>query len=319
MQSVGNWQFGTNICLIAIEEARDIAMHEITRMSKRSVLMLAIASAAAAGFAMDVTAAVLIGSNPSNPPGFDDLKNKLLYSIVEAHLASIPIFFLIPVAYRAIFSYFPSSWLREYLSDRPRPEVPPEVEPNPQDDPRSLMASYCATAARMAERIYHRSGVYLWGGLIIAGFGLLVFFQRSRELQVIPPGSGAGDYVRYLVSLTPSVGILFFIELVAFYFLRQHRSSMDEYRYFDLIRRTREENLVILNMFRENTHETSTKDVLSAMNVYSHSSKLGKDETTEILEARRLQKDEMAIFEKLVDAVSKFKETVSFKKESERK
>jgi hypothetical protein len=51
------------------------------------------------------------------------------------------------------------------------------------------------------------------------------------------------------------------------------------------------------------------------MNVYSSAGKLGKDETTETLETRRMQKDEAIVFEKLVDAVGAFKEMVRSEKE----
>ena len=41
--------------------------------------------------------------------------------------------------------------------------------------------------------------------------------------------------------LLPGFGILFFIEFVAFFFLRQYRSAMDEFPVYDAIRRNREE------------------------------------------------------------------------------
>jgi len=55
---------------------------------------------------------------------------------------------------------------------------------------------------------------------------------------------------------------------------------MDEFRYHDAIRRSREESLVVLKLFAENPHEVPTKDVLSAMSIYSAAGKLGKGEAT---------------------------------------
>jgi hypothetical protein len=49
-----------------------------------------------------------------------------------------------------------------------------------------------------------------------------------------------------LLHTLPRFGILFFIETIAFFFLRQYRTAMDEYRYFEAIKRKREENFVLL-------------------------------------------------------------------------
>ncbi|MGD0430734.1 MAG: hypothetical protein ABSA58_06545 [Acetobacteraceae bacterium] len=61
-------------------------------------------------------------------------------------------------------------------------------------------------------------------------------------------------------------------------------------------------------VFAENQTEVATKDFLASMSIYSTAAKLGKDETTEILESRKMRKDEIVVFEKLVDALSAFKE-----------
>jgi hypothetical protein len=79
---------------------------------------------------------------------------------------------------------------------------------------------------------------------------------------------------------------------------------MDEFRYFEAVKRRREESLVILKMFAENSEIVATGDVIHAMNIYSDVGKLGKDETTEMLEARRLQRDEIVVVEKFIDAMS---------------
>ena len=60
----------------------------------------------------------------------------------------------------------------------------------------------------------------------------------------------APDYVERALVLLPCFGILFFIEFVAFFFLRQYRSAMDEFR---LLRRHSPQpggNLIILKNVR---------------------------------------------------------------------
>ncbi|HXP06308.1 MAG TPA: hypothetical protein VN808_19505 [Stellaceae bacterium] len=102
--------------------------------------------------------------------------------------------------------------------------------------------------------------------------------------------------------------IAFFIEFVALFFLRQHRAAMDDFRYYDGVRRHREENLVVLTMFAESGTIEPTADVIKAMAIYSGDQKLMQGETTEILESRRLQRDDIIVFEKLIEALGAVKE-----------
>ena len=146
-------------------------------------------------------------------------------------------------------------------------------------------------------RILFPAGGALTAAIVISFFGLAFFYVRTREV------STGGEYWDRIFGLLPGFGILFFIEFVAFFFLRQYRSAMDEFRYFDTIRRNREENLVVLKMFEENSNIVSTKEVLGAMSIYSTPGRLAKDETTDILESRKTYMDEGLIFERLVDAL----------------
>ncbi|MBS7811235.1 hypothetical protein [Roseococcus pinisoli] len=166
-------------------------------------------------------------------------------------------------------------------------------------DPRTLMAELSRDSARIAAGILRKSNMCLVIGTGISFVGLMFFYMVNinRNLEFV-------NIYTYIVSYIPSFSILFFIEFIALYFLRQHRTSMDEYRYFENIKRAREENLVILHMFTENKTITPTKDVLMAMTIYSNAGKLGKDETTDLIEARKLQKDEMVLIEKIIESLS---------------
>jgi hypothetical protein len=175
-------------------------------------------------------------------------------------------------------------------------------------DPRQLMALYGESTSKLAERIFKRSNAHLFAGGVIAAIGIGVFLYRSSQI------SAGSEWKEILRVLAPGFGILFFIELVAFFFLRQYRSAMDDFRYFDAVRRSREESLVILKMFAENPNEVSTTNVLAAMTIYSSAGKLGKDETTEMLEVRKMQRDESVVFEKLAETLGALKELKSGEK-----
>jgi hypothetical protein len=157
------------------------------------------------------------------------------------------------------------------------------------------LALYGESTSKLAERIFKRSTAHLFAGGMIAAVGIVVFLVRNSQL------TSTSEWKEVLRILAPGFGILFFIELIAFFFLRQYRSAMDDFRYFDAVRRSREESLVILKMFAENPNEVSTTDVLAAMSIYSSAGKLGKDETTEMIEVRKMHRDETFVFEKLAE------------------
>ena len=234
---------------------------------------------------------------------------------------------LIPILSRAIFGISPLSWILQNSSDLlkaatrstqsvpPAPAAPEAAEPLASgqaearyviasvamNNPRELLNRYAKESAILADRVYTRAGVYLMVGVFISIGGLGFFYARGISL-----GQDA-DLLTRALSLLPGFGILFFIEFVALFFLRQHRAAMDDFRYFNSVRRHREENLVLLNMFAENSDIVPTADVIKAMTFYSGNQKLAQGETTEILEARRLQRDDIVVFEKLVEAFGALK------------
>jgi hypothetical protein len=231
----------------------------------------------------------------------------------------------IPILFRLTFGEYPLTWsLRGALENEIKSQatvslsgfrrvnevvpVSPFVIEEIKDkadssvDPRQLLALYGESTSKLAEKIFKRSNAHLFAGGVIAAVGIAVFLFRSSQI------TSASEWKEMIRILAPGFGILFFIELVAFFFLRQYRAAMDDYRYFDAVRRSREESLVILKMFAENPNEVSTKDVLAAMSIYSSAGKLGKDETTEMLEVRKMQRDETFVFEKLAEIWGALKE-----------
>jgi hypothetical protein len=116
-------------------------------------------------------------------------------------------------------------------------ELQPVVDNVNGLDPRELLAFYAERTSGVTRQIYSRAGVYLMVGVMIAFSGLAFFYLRSQSLPQ------EHDYVDRALTLAPGFGVLFFIEFVAFFFLRQYRLAMEEFRYFDAVRRRREENL----------------------------------------------------------------------------
>lgn len=181
----------------------------------------------------------------------------------------------------------------------------------------NLLANYAAMSSRIADGLYKRAGVYLILGVLIAFSGLFFFYTQTSPriaastnlVRLDKPASSLGILSERLADLAPRFGILFFIEFVAFFFLRQYRSAMDEFRYFEAIKRSREEMLVLAVMAMESKLPIDFGKVVESGRFFSSAGKLAPGESTELLETRKLTKDELALFEQIVATISSRKPT----------
>jgi len=168
-----------------------------------------------------------------------------------------------------------------------------------------LALRFANASNTLAKNIYSRSGVYLLIGVLVAFSGLGFFYLRSATS--LAPATSQSSLVDHVLQLAPNFGILFFIEFIAFFFLRQYRSALDEYRYYEALKRRREENLLLLLLIEEKSPNSDAFVILKNIDLYSTAGKLSNNETTELLEAKKLQKDEIQFLDKLVDILSKLK------------
>ncbi len=106
------------------------------------------------------------------------------------------------------------------------------------------------------------------------------------------------------LSLLPHASILLLTELIAFFFLRQSRATMDEFRHFDSLARHREEVLAILRIEHEQNDQIDLNGAIEKGWIFSQSQKLAAGESTEIVETRKLEKNEVDILNKIVELIS---------------
>lgn len=161
----------------------------------------------------------------------------------------------------------------------------------------SLVQKYSNECDVLAARIFQRSGVYLLVGVVIAFIGLFLFYM---DLSVAKFDS---DSSLVLIMMLPKIGILFFIEMIAFFFLRQYRSSMDEFRYYESVKRQRENLYISLKLSKEGI--ISLDDSFFSSLFHSKNGVLKSGEKSEIIESRRLEKNELDLIEKIVDVIAK--------------
>lgn len=157
----------------------------------------------------------------------------------------------------------------------------------------------------LAERIFNRSGAYLLVGCVIA-FGGIGYFS-IYALEVLSDDTLDISFSDRLLQFAPRFGALLFIEFIAFFFLKQYRITMDEYKYYEAIKRNRQSNLAIFKFLSEN-RELDPEDIESILSHYQFFGgidKLGENETTESLEARKYSNEEMDVFNKIIDKIGK--------------
>ena len=233
--------------------------------------------------------------------------------IFHALLAVLLFFF--PVLYQLIFGMLPFETLRrrferrreirdDYTSSDTSGTLPVFESETDLSSQRSeeLLATFAMASARVAKSIYSRAGVYLLIGVLVAFSGLGFFYLATTTRTL-----AAENLTDRLLELAPQFGILFFIEFIAFFFLRQYRSAMDEFRYYEAVQRRREELLALVRISSESDQSVDLAELLKQGMYYSTAGKLSVGESTEILETRKLEKDEVELFQRIVETVGKAK------------
>ena len=162
-----------------------------------------------------------------------------------------------------------------------------------------FLTSLALSSRQLAKGLYSRSGVYLLIGVLIAFSGLVFFYLQTTALTKQP------DATSLLISLAPNFGILFFIEFIALFFLKQYKSAMDEFRYYESLQRSREETLALVKLIKESGENLNVYELIEKCGFRSTSEKLETGQTTELLESKKLNKDEAEIFAKILDIVGK--------------
>lgn len=195
---------------------------------------------------------IYIGFFGADKHGFD------ISDIYFGVIISFSILF-IPIIFNLIFGKLPFGYLHQWYENRH----------NIKEDQDSLWQStdyydfniyttkILLESTKNAERLYNLSKVYLLVGCLISFLGVVIFFTLINTPLGDVEISYEGNYwVSKLLEYLPRFGILFFIEYIAFFFLKQYRVLMEEFRYYESIKRDRQ-NLTLLCSFLEK-HENST-------------------------------------------------------------
>jgi len=156
-----------------------------------------------------------------------------------------------------------------------------------------------------AKSIYGRAGVYLLVGSLIAIGGVLFFYVQSQALTkslLTSQYENRFNVSTALIEYAPRIGTLIFVEAIAFFFLRQYRTNMDEFRYYESIKRLREDQVLMIRTIQEYANnEDFTSEVSQVIKLRPE--KLGMNETTELLEAKKLRLKESDFLDKITEMI----------------
>lgn len=253
---------------------------------------------------------------------------------------------MIPLMFRSIFRKAPLRALFGKIKDLVKEDTGTEAvelsnDVDPLDiwnakkvansSPMEYFASLAVSSRKLAKSLRTRSSVYLFIGVIIAFSGLLFFYaqvNKSSDIRTYMPQSnevmGESNTSTKspqeenktnieLIKMAQNFGILFFIEFVAFFFLKQYRAAMDEFRYYESLQRYREETLALMK-FKASELRSEAAQIGKESDIFAiieksgfrtTSEKLENGQSTELLEYKKLSKEETDIFNKILEIISK--------------
>ena len=159
------------------------------------------------------------------------------------------------VVFKLIFSKLPVAYFRDKFI---RKDLSPNVIVNAMSDSefklniKMLLAHNIQESKANAERLLSQSRVYLFWGCMIAIAGVVVFFYSSNNSivntffkDILSKNDSISIIGVKILEYLPRFGVLFFIEYIAFFFLKQYRILMEEYRYYEAIKRERQDLLSV--------------------------------------------------------------------------
>lgn len=231
-------------------------------------------------------------------------KSPNLFEVIDGTKESWMIL-IVPLLFFLVFSQSPLQFLRRkyapldkefnsFIHDLSNKVKVSEDEITADVYYKSLLES----SQKLAKQIFTRSQVYLFVGSLIALGGL--GYITSVLPHAIIETDGKESFYYTLPALIPRFGILIFLELLAFFFLRQYKSTMDEFRYYDGIQRLREEKFFYIKTLAGNVDSKEMLGMLSEIDPYD---RLSTNDKSLILESKRLYKDEFELLNKLIDKI----------------
>lgn len=215
---------------------------------------------------------------------------------------------LVPTLFNLIFRQLPIEYIRSKRDSSKGIKTEDNnpfdivVENNKKPQIEMTYVENCINESKnIAEKVFSRSGVYLLVGCLIAFTGVAIFYSPLFSI------STSTDVTQRLLDYLPRFGALFFIEFIAFFFLKQYRIMLEEYRYYEAIKRKRQDKFMLVELIEKHKDNPELLKTLVDNVPQSTITKLANGETTEILETQKIVNQDMDIFSKFTDLIKEIK------------
>lgn len=195
------------------------------------------------------------------------------------------------------------------ISERSTPSfTEPRISPLPivrQQGPRAEFVAAVRRSQAMVLVSERRPTVLMFVGTAIALIGLLFFIATVPGILpgTVSESDNSIDAFRRLIELSPRLLMLVFIQVLAGFFLRQYRISMEELRYYEAVLRSREAQLLAFDLLTSEMKVKASKLVAHIL-ASREFMMLPSGNTTSILEAQRVESNELkGLADRLIDVI----------------
>ena len=170
---------------------------------------------------------------------------KLSYLIDKYAIAvCLCIFFIIfPILFDFIFMKYPFEFFRDKINVS---EVDSSIDMLEDID---FIDRQIKESTHIAERLYSNSRAYLMIGCLISIAGVVMFYAPFWQAST----TQSEDLSLRLFDFLPRFGALFFIEYIALFFLKQYRILLEDYRYYEAIKRDRQNKKLFLELVEKHS------------------------------------------------------------------
>lgn len=244
--------------------------------------------------------------------------SKFIFEYYYLDLLLTLIVFLFPYLFKLIYTEFPFQSLREKRIDRIIEKSKSKIYSSREISitqnklyshegkmkfELDIIKEYQNQAEKLATQIYSRSSVYLLIGCLIAFGGVGFFYFQSISLFKDTDSKLLSSELMYTFHQSlPRIGILIFVEAIAFFFLKQYKSTMEEFRYYESIKRQRENQYLVTHLaqsYQDNSEYF--EKLVTQLKLNDNPNKLFKEESTQVLENQKLSAQESDVVDKFID------------------
>lgn len=174
-------------------------------------------------------------------------------------------------------------------------------------------AVYIARSQSAAQIAQRRPNALLFVGTLVAISGLIFFVltlpgSRYGFIDVTPTEAPnlKTDFLSTSVQLLPRLLMLVFIQVLAGFFLRQYRSSVEEFRYYEQVLRHREAQYLSYALRKQLDDKKALLKFADDLLQHREFGRLGRGETTSAIEVQRSELNEFSsLYEKIATLITR--------------